>query len=132
MMNSHKGRMAAIALAVLGGVMGGSLPAQAQSAPLVVGLGKSKLVELPSPYSDVMIADPKIADILPLNNHSVYVVGKAMGGTALTVYGAGKRVIYSSDVLVSADLESFKARLHEVLPRETNVSVGTANQSILL
>ena len=102
------------------------------SAPIVIGLGKSKLVELPSAYSDVMIADPKIADILPLNNHSVYVVGKAMGGTALTVYGAGKRVIYSSDVLVSADLESFKARLHEVLPRESNVSVGTANQSILL
>jgi len=30
------------------------------------------------------------------------------GRTALTVYGAGKRVIYSSDVLVSADLESFQ------------------------
>jgi pilus assembly protein CpaC len=99
---------------------------------IVIGMGKSKLVELPNAYSDVMIADPKIADILPLNNHSVYVVGKTMGGTALTVYGAGRRVIYSSDVLVSADLESFKARLHEVLPRETNVSVSTANQHILL
>ena len=104
----------------------------AADAPIVIGVGKSKLVELPSAYSDVMIADPKIADILPLNNHSVYVVGKAMGSTALTVYGTGKRVIYSSDILVSADLESLKARLHEVLPRETNVSVGTANQSILL
>lgn len=102
------------------------------SAPIVIAVGKSRLVELPSAYSDVMIADPKIADILPLNNHSVYIVGKTMGSTALTVYGAGRRVIYSSDVLVSADLESFKARLHEVLPRETNVSVSTANQHILL
>ena len=41
-------------------------------------------------------------------------------------------MIYTSDVLVSADLDSLKARLHEVLPRETNVTVGTANQSILL
>jgi len=126
-----------IALAVAAGLLGlvgDALAADAGSsnAPIVIGLGKSKLVELPSAYSDVMIADPKIADILPLNNHSVYVVGKAMGSTALTVYGAGKRVIYSSDVLVSADLESFKARMHEVLPRETNVSVSTANQSILL
>jgi len=111
---------------------GESLAADAASTPIVIGVGKSRLVELPAPYSDVMIGDPKIADILPLNQHSVYIVGKGMGSTALTVYGAGKRVIYTSDVLVSADLDSLKARLHEVLPRESNVTVGTANQSILL
>jgi len=136
MMNSHKVRLAAIVMTAFGGaaILDGSFPAEAQtqSAPIVIGLGKSKLVELPSAYSDVMIADPKVADILPLNNHSVYVVGKAMGATALTVYGAGRRVIYSSDVLVSADLDNLKARLHEVLPRENNISVSTANQSILL
>ncbi len=100
--------------------------------PIVVSVGKSRLMELPAPYSDVMIGDPKIADILPVNERSIYIVGKGMGATSLTVYGNGKRVIYSSDVLVSADLDSLKARLHEVLPRETNVAVGTANQSILL
>ncbi len=102
------------------------------AAPMVIGVGKSKLVELPGAYSDVMIGDPKIADILPLNQHSVYIVGKSMGSTALTVYGTGKRVIYTSDVLVSADLESLKARIHDLLPRETNIAVGTANQSILV
>ena len=77
MINSHKARLAAMAMAVFGAaaVLGASLPAQAQTAPIVIGLGKSKLVELPSPYSDVMIADPKVADILPLNNHSVYIIG---------------------------------------------------------
>ena len=125
----------AVILALAAGLFGAAGQAWAADGaggPIVIGLGKSRLVELPSAYSDVMIADPKVADILPLNNHSVYVVGKAMGATALTVYGTGKRVIYSSDVLVSADLESLKARLHEVMPRETNVSVSTANQSILL
>jgi pilus assembly protein CpaC len=114
--------------AVLTAIAGESLAAE----PIVIGVGKSRLVELPAPYSDVMIGDPKIADILPLNQRSIYIVGKGMGGTSLTVYGAGKRVIYTSDVLVSADLDSLKARLHEVLPRESNVTVGTANQSILL
>jgi len=128
--SSIKMQFAALAMAV--GLIASPGASLAADAPIVIGMGKSKLVELPYPYSDVMIADPKIADILPLNNRSIYVVGKAMGSTALTVYGPGRRVIYSSDVLVSADLDSFKARLHEVLPRETNVSVGTANQSILL
>jgi pilus assembly protein CpaC len=128
-------RIVTIALAVaLFGATGASLADDAGSsmAPIVIGVGKSKLVELPAPYSDVMVGNPKIADILPLNQHSVYVVGKAMGSTSLTVYGTGKRVIYSSDVLVSADLDNLKARLHEVLPHETSVTVSTANQSILL
>jgi len=128
-MSDIKLQVAALGIALgLFVLPGASQAADTTDAPIVIGLGKSKLVELPSAYSDVMIADPKIADILPLNNHSVYVVGKALGGTALTVYGTGKRVIYSSDVLVSADLENLKSRLHEVLPRETNISVGTANQ----
>ncbi len=94
--------------------------------------GKSRLIELPSAYSDVMIAAPKIADIVPLNNHSVYVVGKGMGSTELTVYGAGKKVIYTADVVVTADLEGFKARLHAILPNEDKVALSAANQSIVL
>src|SRR6185295_2112436 len=119
-------------VAALFAVPGKSQAADGAAPPIVIGIGKSKLVELPSGYSDVMIGDPKIADVLPLNQRSVYVVGKGMGSTSLTVYGTGKRVIYSSDVLVSSDLESFKARLHEVLPAENSISVSTANQSILL
>jgi pilus assembly protein CpaC len=104
----------------------------ASAADITIGIGKSKLVELPTTYSDVMIADPKIADILPLNSHSVYVVGKGMGTTALTVYGAGKKVLYTADVVVSADLDGFKARLHSILPSENSVAVSAANQSIIL
>jgi pilus assembly protein CpaC len=97
-----------------------------------LAVGKSRLVELPSTYSDVMIGDPKIADIVPINNHSVYVVGKGMGATALTVYGVGKKVIYSADVVVSADLEGLKTRLHAILPNESKIAVSSANQSIVL
>ena len=55
--------------------------------PIIISMGKSKLVELPVNYSDVMVGDPKIADILPLNQHSVYVVGKGMGSTSLVGSG---------------------------------------------
>jgi pilus assembly protein CpaC len=127
----------AFALAIPGGAgsLAANTPASMAGAPTEVfnlAVGKSRLIELPSAYSDVMIADPKIADIEPLNNHSVYVVGKGMGTTALTVYGAGKQVIYTADIVVSADLDGFKTRLHAVLPSEEKVSVSAANQSIVL
>jgi len=138
-MNHHPFKLAALSLATSILFFSPASPAslaavkpQEQSAAITIAVGKSKLVELPGAYSDLMIADPKIADILPLNAHSVYVVGKGMGTTALTVYGAGKRVLYSSDVIVSADIDGFKARLHEILPDETHISVSPANQSIVL
>jgi pilus assembly protein CpaC len=128
------------ACAVLSAV-GVSAPAMAQPAgsydfntsyEVVVSAGKSQVIQLPSPYTDVMIADPKIADVLPLNTRSVYVVGKSMGATALTIYGPGKRLIAAINVVVSADIESFKGRLHEILPNEKDVAVRAANQSIIL
>jgi pilus assembly protein CpaC len=101
-------------------------------AEAVVSVGKSRVIELPAPYADLMIADPKVADVLPLTTRSVYVVGKSLGSTALTVYGPGKRLLVSVNVVVSADIEGLKTRLHEVLPNEKDISVRAANQSILL
>jgi pilus assembly protein CpaC len=106
---------------------------QSENQPVItLGVGKSRLIEIPSGYTDVMVGDPKIADIVPLNPHAVYVVGKGMGTTVLTVYGAGKRVILTDNIVVSADLEGFKSRMHEILPGENDVAVHPANQSIVL
>jgi pilus assembly protein CpaC len=123
-----------LAAAPLLAALPGGSPARAEEAAreLVVGAGKSQVVELPGAYADVMVADPKIADVMPLNTRAIYVVGKAMGATSLTVYGPGKRPLAAFNVQVAPDVESFKARLHEILPAERDVAVRTANQSIVL
>jgi pilus assembly protein CpaC len=99
---------------------------------VTIAAGKSQVVQFRDNYSDIMVADPKIADVLPLNSRSIYVVGKAAGSTALSVYGPKKQLMAAVTVTVSADLEGFKARLHEILPREADVSVRPANQSVVL
>jgi pilus assembly protein CpaC len=134
-LNSHSLRPigAAIAVAL---TLGLSAPALAQSAQamseVVIPAGKSQVIELPAPYTDVMIADPKVADVMPLSSRSIYVVGKSMGTTALTVYGPGKRMIASADIEVSPNIEGLKARLADVMPNERAVAVRAANQSIVL
>ena len=102
------------------------------SSELVVGVGKSQVLEIPSPYTDIMIADPKVADVLPLSNRSVYVVGKSIGSTALTIYGPGKRLIAATNLVVSADVEGLKSRLSELLPEERDISIRPANQSLVI
>ncbi len=122
----------ALALAVTGVSAPSAAWAQESAAyELVVPVGKSQVLEAPS-YKDLMLASPEIADVLPLSTTQVYVVGKKMGSTVLSIYGPGKRLISSVNVVVSADVDGLKQRLHEVLPDENGVSVGAANESIVL
>lgn len=104
----------------------------AASSELVVGVGKSQVLEIPAPYTDLMIADPKVADVLPLSNRSVYVVGKGLGSTALTIYGPGKRLVAAANIVVAADVDGLKSRLAELLPDEHDISIRPANQSLVL
>lgn len=106
--------------------------ASSEATEIVVPVGKSQVIELPGPYADLMIADPKVADVLPLTSRSVYVVGRGIGSTSLTIYGPGKRMIAAANVVVSADVDGLKARLHEIMPTERDVSVHAANQSLVL
>jgi pilus assembly protein CpaC len=113
--------------------------APAQPAPVVpkatevtVAAGKSQVVQFGDNYTDIMVADPKVADVLPLNSRSIYVVGRTAGSTALSVYGPKKQLMAAVTVTVSADIDGFKTRLHEILPHEGDIAVRPANQSIVL
>jgi len=106
--------------------------AQDSRQEVIVAAGKSQVIELPERFSDVMIADPAIVDVLPLTTRSVYVVGKKVGTTTITIYGPGKRLLAGVNVMVSADVGGLKARIHELAPAETGVKVSAANDSIIL
>ena len=99
---------------------------------VTIPTGKSEVLQIPGRYTDLMIADPAIADVLPLSTTSVYVVGKKLGSTALSIYGPGKRLLSAITVVVTADTGGLKARMHEVAPGEDSVKVSAANDSIVL
>jgi pilus assembly protein CpaC len=110
----------------------GAVFAPAKTYEVTVAAGKSQVLQLPTPYSDLMIADPAIADVMPLTSRSVYVIGAKIGATGLSIYGPGRRLIAAVNVIVSVDIESFKARLHDVLPDERDVAVRAAGDSMVL
>ena len=99
---------------------------------LQLGIGKSRVIETPGPYTDVLVGDPKIADVAPVSNHSLSVIAKGMGATTLTIYGPHKRLIYATNVYVTPDLEGLKSRLHDVLPDEKDLAVRGANDQIVV
>ena len=77
----------AVALAA-GAVVGAPSPSTAQSAAsspvLQVSTGRSRLVTLTRPMSDVFIADEKIADVQVRSPTQLYIFGKSAGETTIS------------------------------------------------
>jgi len=82
-------RRMALALLVLGfaWIVAPAAPALAGKAePLIVGAGRSLVLEMPNEVSTVSIADSKVADAAVGSERSVVLNGKAPGRTSLVVW----------------------------------------------
>lgn len=101
------------------------------SAPLKVPMNRAVVVESDTPFAELSIANPGIADISTFSDRSIYVLGKTPGRTTLTLLAQDGRLITNVDVQVTPDIAEFKERLQQILPGE-NIEVRTANDGIVL
>ena len=97
----------------------------------VVPINKSQVLQLDVPFEDLLVGNSAIADVLALTDRSIYILGKALGSTSLTIYGREKKLIAVLDLVVSPDIEGLKARLFEIMPEE-KVEVRAANGALVL
>lgn len=98
---------------------------------LMVPVSKSQVLELDVAYDQALVGNAEIADILPLTDKSVYVLGKTTGSTSLTFYDRRKQLIAVLDLVVTPDVDGLKQRLYELMPEE-EISIRPANGSVLL
>ncbi len=103
----------------------------APSSSLKVSMNRAVVVESDTPFSELSIANPGIADISTLSDRTIYVLGKAPGRTTLTLLGPDGRLITNVDVRVAPDIAEFKERLQQILPGE-RIEVRTANDGIVM
>ena len=131
---------AALAAALLLAPLAAPAPATAQdlrilsggsARPLDVPLNRAVVVESGTPFAELSIANPAIADISTLSDRTVYVLGKSPGATTLTLLGADGGLISNVTVRVQPDLAEFKQRLGQILPGEP-IEVRTANDGVVL
>ena len=101
------------------------------STVLSVPMNRAVVVESETPFSELSIANPAIADINSLSDRTIYVLGKSPGLTTLTILDASGNLITNVDVRVAADVTEFKERLRQILPGE-KIEVRTANDGIVL
>ena len=101
------------------------------SSALNVPMNRAVVVESDTPFAELSIANPNIADISFLSDRTLYVLGKEPGRTSLTLLDAQGRLITNVEVHVTPDIAEFKERLQQILPGE-HIEVRTANDGIVL
>lgn len=97
----------------------------------VVPVNKSQVLQLDVPFADLLVGKSEIADVLALTDRSIYVLGKTLGSTSLTIYGRDRELIAVVDLVVTHDIDGLKARLFDLIP-EDSIEVRAVNTGIVL
>ncbi|QZD88368.1 type II and III secretion system protein family protein [Qipengyuania psychrotolerans] len=93
---------------------GGSMHAGTVEIPV----NKSQVVTADVPIDRAMIGNEEIADILPVSDRSVYVLGKQIGTTSLTLYDRSNQVIAVMDIAIGPDVLSLREQMSDLMPGE--------------
>ncbi len=96
-----------------------------------VAQGTSETMKVDTSYTDLVVGDPDIADVVPLTDRSLYVLGKKLGRTSVSIYGADKQLLGVLDIEVSYDSREMAVELKRRLP-DANIKVSSVNGHILL
>jgi pilus assembly protein CpaC len=100
-------------------------------AVMTVPVNKSQTLRVDRALSKALVGNSDIADVVPVSLSSVYILGKAIGSTNVTLIDKKGAVIAVVDVIVSPDTQGLKRKLAELMPTEA-IGVSVSNDSIVL
>src|SRR5580698_5912725 len=85
--------------------------ANARTVTVTVTVGKSQDIHTDQNFVDIMVGDPDVADVNPLTDHALSILGKKIGTTRVTVYGTDKKAVGIFDVEVSYDVSQLSSEI---------------------
>lgn len=115
-------------------------PARAADARLVafgdnrvgtvrVTQGKSETLRTARGFVDLVVGDPEIADVMPLTDETLYVLGKKIGTTNVAVYDASKQLVGVIEIEVAYNTPRIAA---DLASGAGSARVGSANGRTVL
>jgi pilus assembly protein CpaC len=103
---------------------------QASASKILVTRGRSQLVRFAYPVMRLSIADPSLADIIPLSPDQIMINGKLRGTTSLIVWDEnGQEGIF--DLNVRNDASELMEAVQSIAPNE-NVQARVTDDSFIL
>jgi pilus assembly protein CpaC len=87
---------------------------QIEDAPvrrITLTLFKSKTFRLDKPFSTAVVGSPDIADVLPMSDHSLYILGKKVGTTNVSIFDQNMKLLSVVDLEVAIDARSLQQKI---------------------
>jgi pilus assembly protein CpaC len=106
-------------------------PVREQVSALKVTLNKSRTLCFPDPFSTAVIGAPEIADLLPMTESMLYVQGKKIGATNISVFDQQRRLVSVIDLDVTPDTTSLQNKI-SASTGGRDINVSSANGEIVL
>jgi pilus assembly protein CpaC len=100
------------------------------ASTVTVILGKTQDVRTDAGLTDITVGDPDIADVSPLTDHSLSILGKKIGTTRVTVYNADKKPIGIFDIEVTYDTSRLSSEISQFTGG--GIRVSSINGRIML
>ncbi|HZN31324.1 MAG TPA: type II and III secretion system protein family protein [Xanthobacteraceae bacterium] len=107
-----------------------SISAAKRTASVMIAVGKTEDIRVDAPFTDITVGDPEVADVTPLTDHSLSVLGKKIGTTRVSIYGEGKRLVGLFDVEVSYDISRLSVEIRRITGG--GIKVSSVNGRIML
>jgi len=128
-----------LALLIVAGTLGGEAQAERniqisqakKTATVTVYIGKSEDVRTDSSFVELTVGDPDVADVNPLTDRSLSILGKKNGTTRVSAYAEGKKLIGVFDVEVVYDTSLLQTEIRRRFPH-ANLRVSAVNGRIML
>lgn len=96
-----------------------------------VTLNKSQTIRIDKSYSTALVGNSEIADVVPLSENLIYILGKQVGLTRLSILDKEKKMIGIIEVEVSYDIASLRRQIRKIVPR-ARVQVQSISGRIFL
>ena len=130
---------ALLGVALLGVGLGAVQQAQAQSRDedsgavrhIVVTLYKSRTLRLEKPFASAVVGSPDIVDALPMSDRTLYIQGKKVGTTNVSVFDQSMQLVGVIDVEVTLDTGNLQEKIRSSTGSR-GIRVGSSNGQIVL
>ena len=97
----------------------------------MVTLYKSRTLKLPQPFASVVVGSPDLVDALPMSDDRLYIQGKKVGTTNVSVFNQSMQLAGVIDVEVTLDTGNLQEKIRSSTGSSA-IRVGSSNGQIVL
>jgi pilus assembly protein CpaC len=96
-----------------------------------IAKGKPRTIKTSTPFYEIVIGDPEIANVNPLTDSSFYVLGNNLGTTGIALFDENKQLVGSVDIEVTLDTDRLASTIRDNVPN-SDIEVKSANGRLVL